>query len=380
MTAATITLNVGTGGDKPLVDTLTTVDGATAPTGASAQMVKIGHGAASDFKTASAANPLPIGGTVTGVFFQATQPVSAASLPLPAGAATETTVAGVRTDLGTDGTTPPAVLGAGTGVRGWLRSIYEKLTGTIAVTGTFFQATQPVSLATNTPDVTDRAARLLGAIANTSFAATNAGTFAVQAASTLAAETTKVIGTVNVAAGQTVGLVAGAAVIGALTANQSVNTAQIAGVATATGSGISGTGVQRVVLATDIIQPAVSEIRAATLGITFTALVNTGATATLPAPAAGLFHYITSVQLVKLYAALGVASAAGVVVTSTNLPGGLAWTTEQAAGALGTAPTVINYAPTTPLKASAAAVATTFVAPAQLQTIWRWNVTYFTAA
>jgi hypothetical protein len=32
----------------------------------------------------------------------------------------------------------------------------------LAVTGTFWQATQPVSLATNTPDVTDRAARLLG--------------------------------------------------------------------------------------------------------------------------------------------------------------------------------------------------------------------------
>ena len=47
----------------------------------------------------------------------------------------------------------------------------------VAVTGTFFQATQPVS---------------------------NLGTFAVQAAATLAAETTKIIGTVNVAAGQTI--------------------------------------------------------------------------------------------------------------------------------------------------------------------------------
>ena len=60
MTAATITLNVGTGGDKPLVDTLATVDGVAAPTGASVQMVKIGHGTASDFKTASATAPLPV--------------------------------------------------------------------------------------------------------------------------------------------------------------------------------------------------------------------------------------------------------------------------------------------------------------------------------
>ena len=90
----------------------------------------------------------------------------------------------------------------------------------------------PVSLATNTPDVTDRVGRLLGhvtvdsapttAVTNAgtfavqatgtvgvnNFPATqavsNAGTFAVQSAATLAAETTKVIGTVNVAAGQTI--------------------------------------------------------------------------------------------------------------------------------------------------------------------------------
>lgn len=72
---------------------------------------------------------------VSGTFFQATQPVSLVSTPLPVGAATD----------GTDGTAPPVVLGGGTGIRGWLRSIYEKLTGTIAVTGTFWQATQPVS-------------------------------------------------------------------------------------------------------------------------------------------------------------------------------------------------------------------------------------------
>jgi hypothetical protein len=34
----------------------------------------------------------------------------------------------------------------------------------VPVSGTFFQATQPVSIATNTPDVTDRAARLLGVV------------------------------------------------------------------------------------------------------------------------------------------------------------------------------------------------------------------------
>src|SRR3990167_2221599 len=63
--------------------------------------------------------------------------------------------------------------------------MYVKHVDSIPVTGTFWQGTQPVSIA-SVP----------------SHDVTNAGTFAVQA--TLAAETTKVIGTVNVAAGQTI--------------------------------------------------------------------------------------------------------------------------------------------------------------------------------
>jgi len=172
---------------------------------------------------------------------------------------------------------------------------------------------------------------------------------------------------------------AGTNIVGALVANQSVNKAQIAGVAIAAGAGVVTLGTQRMVQASDVIQPAISESRAATLHVSATGAVNTAVTATLPAPAAGLFHYITSVQLVKVYNALGVAAGAGVVVTSTNLPGGPAWTTEQAAGAVGTAVTVINYQPTTPLKVAAAAVATSFTAPLQGQTIWRWNISYFTA-
>src|SRR5207247_100331 len=62
-----------------------------------------------------------------------------------------------------------------------------------------------------------------GSIGNTSFAVTNAGTFATQ--STLAAETTKVIGTVNQGTSPWV-----------------INVNQIAGTTTATGSGVLGAG------------------------------------------------------------------------------------------------------------------------------------------
>ena len=64
---------------------------------------------------------------------------------------------------------------------------------------------------------------------------------------------TKVAGdvVVNINAGQTLGLVAGVAVIGSLVANQSMNTTQLGGVAISVGSGASSTGTQRVILATD---------------------------------------------------------------------------------------------------------------------------------
>ena len=66
---------------------------------------------------------------VTGTFWQATQPVSGTVTSNDGGAA------------GT-GISPPA---GGSGLSGWLSGIYQKLTGSIAVTGTFWQATQPVS-------------------------------------------------------------------------------------------------------------------------------------------------------------------------------------------------------------------------------------------
>jgi hypothetical protein len=118
----------------------------------------------------------------------------------------------------------------------------------------------------------------------------------------------------------------------------------------------------------------------ATLMVTATAAVNTSVTLTLPAAGAGLFHYIRSIELVKLYAVVGVAAGAGVIITSTNLPGGPSWTTEQIVSAVGNAPKVIAKELTAPLKSAAANVATTFIAPAQLQTIWRWNVMYYVGA
>jgi len=54
----------------------------------------------------------------------------------------------INTNIGTDITTPTAMPAGGAGVRGWLSAIWTKLNGSLAVTGTFFQATQPVSATT----------------------------------------------------------------------------------------------------------------------------------------------------------------------------------------------------------------------------------------
>ena len=82
-------------------------------------------------------------------------------------------------------------------------------------------------------------------------------------------------------------LTAGSATIGALTANQSVNTAQINGVTPAMGAGNSSTGTQRVVIATDQATIAVSQGLSFTTGdsghLTSSALA-AGATVTLDGP------------------------------------------------------------------------------------------------
>ena len=136
-----------------------------------------------------------------------------------------------------------------------------------------------------------------------------------------------------------------------------------------------------VALASDQSQlPAVAEQRAAILHVTGTAAVNTALTITLPAAGAGLFHYITSIQWFKKYSVIGVAAGAGILITSTNLPGNPVWDTEQLASAAGTVIRVIDYQAHGPLRSAVANTATTIVAPLQLQTIWRGNVSYFTGA
>jgi len=133
-----------------------------------------------------------------------------------------------------------------------------------------------------------------------------------------------------------------------------------------------------VVLASDqSVFPAVAERRGANLAVTVTVATGVAATLTLPAPGAGLFHYISLIEI-ELYAtAARTGGATPVLVTTTNLPGSPVWDfdTGQAIG------TTIRKTiqPATPIKSSVAATATTIVAPIATTGIWRITAYYFTA-
>lgn len=99
-------------------------------------------------------------------------------------------------------------------------------------------------------------------------------------------------------------------------------------------------------------------------------------TLTIPAPAAGLFNYITSIDITR-NATAALAGTATLVVTTTNLPGTLAWSVGNAMAAGGTQIDV-NKDYTQPIKSTAAATATTIVAPVPgAAVLWRLNANYY---
>lgn len=113
-----------------------------------------------------------------------------------------------------------------------------------------------------------------------------------------------------------------------------------------------------------------------TLHVTVTAAANTIATATLPAPGVGLFHYITNINLMR-NATAALAGTATLIHTSTNLPGTPAWSVGNAMIAGGTQ-LDLDYRPTTPLKSLVANTATTVVMPAAGAAVLnRINVSYY---
>jgi len=116
--------------------------------------------------------------------------------------------------------------------------------------------------------------------------------------------------------------------------------------------------------------------QSSTLTISSTAAANTGLTVTLPSAGAGLFHYITGIEITR-NATAALAGTATLVITTTNLAGSRAWSVGNAMVAGGTQVDV-NITRTAPIKSSVANTATTIVMPVPgAAVLWRCNVDYF---
>lgn len=121
-----------------------------------------------------------------------------------------------------------------------------------------------------------------------------------------------------------------------------------------------------------------AELKPTTLGGTVTAASGAAATLTIAAAGAGLFHYLTRLEISLFNTAATTGAATPVVVTTTNLPGSkafsLAYPTRAAAGELLDR---IIVQPTTPLKSSTANTNTTIVCPVVTAGLWRVTADYY---
>lgn len=115
----------------------------------------------------------------------------------------------------------------------------------------------------------------------------------------------------------------------------------------------------------------------ATVG-TVTGAAGAAATLTLASPGAGLRHYLTYIAIVRSASAALTAGAAPTIVTTTNLPGSLAFTFGADAATQGT-DKVIREDFAYPLAASAAGTATAIVCPITTGVIWRVTAGYYVA-
>ena len=113
-----------------------------------------------------------------------------------------------------------------------------------------------------------------------------------------------------------------------------------------------------------------------------TLVSNTGAagasvTITLPSAGAGVFHYITYIDIVMYNVATRTGSSNRVLVSTTNLPGTSTQFTFPSAGAIGTLASK-EIALTKSLRSAVANTNTTVVCPATTNVIWQAQVHYYT--
>lgn len=114
------------------------------------------------------------------------------------------------------------------------------------------------------------------------------------------------------------------------------------------------------------------------LVVTTTGASGAAVTLTLPSPGAVLRQYLTYIGIIRSATALLTAGATPTVVTTTNLPGSLAFTFGADAAPQGT-DKVIREDFAYPLAASAQGTAVTIVCPLTTGVIWRVTAGYYLA-
>lgn len=112
--------------------------------------------------------------------------------------------------------------------------------------------------------------------------------------------------------------------------------------------------------------------------VTATGAAGAAVTLTLPSPGVGLRQYVTYLRIVRNASAALTAGAAPTVVTTSNLPGALAFTFGADAALQGT-DKAIQEDFVFPLAATAQNTATTIVCPVTTGVIWRVTAGYYVA-
>ena len=122
-----------------------------------------------------------------------------------------------------------------------------------------------------------------------------------------------------------------------------------------------------------------SILKPSDLSVTITGAIGAAATLALPAAGAGLYHYITRIIIQRFAGAALIAAATPVVVTTAQLPGGMAFSFPAEAAAQGTIYSEI-LEPTTPIKSLSPNNQTSVVLPATTNVIWRATAHYYAGA
>ena len=113
---------------------------------------------------------------------------------------------------------------------------------------------------------------------------------------------------------------------------------------------------------------------------TATGVTGAAVTLTLASPGAGLYHYITRLVIERHTSALLTAAATPIIVTTTNLPGSLAFSIPADAAPQGQVYREVIEIGEHSLKSSAASGTTTIVCPATTGVIWRVTAYYYVGA